>query len=400
MIGPAVAVSILVFLALVVLLLYLHRRRAASAQSSKLQKEGTQLVELQRSTSIMSSGSKLDADAETGLLGGPAAGYLVPSKGAGATAPPPDEPEPAVAAAIGAPGALADLADVSVAYVDLNFNTDDKPLGHGNFGVVFLGQWHGQQVAVKQVRASVVTSTGADKVLAEVRVMMSLNMKHHANLVHLVGVCMDHPPDLYLVVEYCPLGSLDYALHKTSSDLHKQLRALPVRRQLALDVVSGMELLHRSGILHGDLAARNVLLRHANQRIVACVSDFGLATKLKSGTLTADTSDRLVPARWTAPEILAGTAAFQRASDVWSYGVVLYELHSLGAVKEPYAGMTNAQVVEYVVQKRGVLPKPAKCPALDYGLMKQCWAFIPEQRPAMHELRRSLEVIALDTGGK
>ena len=87
------AVSILVFLALVVLLLYLHRRRAASAQSSKLQKEGTQLVELQRSTSIMSSGSKLDADAETGLLGGPAAGYLVPSKGAGATAPPPDEPE-------------------------------------------------------------------------------------------------------------------------------------------------------------------------------------------------------------------------------------------------------------------------------------------------------------------
>ena len=401
MIGPAVAVPILVLLTLVVLVLYLRRRRRATgpAPSLKLQKKAAELVELQRSASVVSNISMLEADAETGLLGGKAAGYLVPAK----------PPEPALLAdeALGpssvtaaTPDMAADIADVTIPYVDLNFNPDNKPLGQGNFGVVFLGQWHGQPVAVKQVRSSVVASTGVDKVMAEVRVMMSLNMKHHINLVHLVGVCMDCQPDLYLVVEYCPHGSLEDALLKTSGDLYKQLRALPVRRRLALDIASGMEVLHKTGILHGDLAARNVLLRKADDRIVACVSDFGLATKLKTGTLTADASDRLVPARWTAPEILSGKGGFQRASDVWSYGVVLFELHSLGAVSQPYAGMSNAEVVEFVVQKRGTLTKPTKCPAQDYSLMKQCWAYIPEQRPAMHEVRRALEVISSVDRGK
>ena len=261
--------------------------------------------------------------------------------------------------------------------------------------MVYLGRWRGQPAAVKQIGANVVGSAGMDTVLAEVRIMMRLNMRHHVNIVHLVGVCLNKHRDLYLVVEFFSLGSLDKALERTSA-LHAELCPLPVRRQLARDIASGVEVLHKegSGILHGDLAARNVLLRRVDGRILAGVADFGLATMLAGGAQSAVAAGRPVPTRWTAPEILSATSAYVRASDVWSFGVVLFELHSLGSVKEPYEGLTDAQVIELVVKKRGTLPQPPECPTQDYKLMKQCWAYIPDHRPSVDEIGRSLEVIA------
>lgn len=155
-----------------------------------------------------------------------------------------------------------------------------------------------------------------------------------------------------------------------------------------------MAYLHAEGVLHGDLAARNVLLRQQDNSIIACVADFGLATKLQANSATSSVIDRPLPVRWSAPEVLSDAGKFERASDVWAYGVVLYELHSLGAVKEPYEILkTNREVIDFVVVHHGQLPKPRECPLKDYNLMRKCWEYRADQRLSMGEVLRFLELM-------
>ena len=258
-------------------------------------------------------------------------------------------------------------------------------------------------MAVKQIRADVLSSAHQDsgQFLAEVKVMASL--RKHPNVVQLVGVCVDQPPDLYLVVEHFAVGSLHDLLYNPRQV--KQLRPLVTRHLLALDIAAGLDCLHAEGILHGDLAARNILLRQQDNRLLGCVADFGLATKLQHGATGASLASRPIPVRWSAPEVLravmqgtSSAATYQKASDMWSYGVVLYELHALGAVREPYADLaTNDDVISAVVSQRRVLPQPKECPNGAYEIMVQCWAYVPEQRPTTAEVRRLFKVVGKDS---
>ena len=412
---PAIVVPVLILLLLVALVLglWLRSRRNKRRPSATIGKLGAEISNLQPSRTnsqmeLQPKGHSLadmeagDADedaaagAVTPTVGG---GYMTPARAAGGIGAAPT-PAPAPAAAAVDAAMLArqpsvksadplDIQNFEIAYLSLNVNMDAR-LGEGAFGMVYLGRWRGSNVAVKQIRDSVLSARNRDEVLAEVRVMAGL--KHHANVAQLSGVCVDHPPDIYLVVEYFKLGSLLQALQKSP----KQFKPVEVRRQIALDVASGMDYLHSEGILHGDLAARNVLLQNKENRVWACVADFGLAIKLQAGS-TATGVARLVPLRWTAPEVLAGTHGYSKAADVWSYGVVLYELHSLGAVEQPYADIAvDADVTAYVVKSRKILPRPKDCPTEDFRIMQQSWAYNPENRPTMSSLVHQLELMHSD----
>ena len=176
-----------------------------------------------------------------------------------------------------------------------------------------------------------------------------------------------------------------------------------MRRQLQRDVAAGLVYLHSRDILHGDLAARNILLRRHDDRVTACVSDFGLANQLQQGINTMAV-ERSVPVRWSAPEVVLAHAThgqvsvYKRPSDVWSYGVILYELHSYGAlpyadIAPPNATRSNEVIIDHVVHKRGILPQPHDCPAPDYAIMVRCWTYAPEQRPTMAEVLDQLDAL-------
>ena len=157
-----------------------------------------------------------------------------------------------------------------------------------------------------------------------------------------------------------------------------------------------MVYLHSKDILHGDLAARNILLRRLDDRIQACVADFGLASQLQQGSTTMAVS-RAFPVRWSAPEVLQATGrghVYKKPSDVWALGVVFYEIHSMGTL--PYHDLkNNDEVVAYVLVQRRVLPQPKGCPNQDYSILKRCWTYTPEQRPTSSEVLGLLDLLGV-----
>ena len=396
-----IAVGATVLLTLLALLVVVLLRRRRRGRGGKPDPATYQVSETLLAPSPSASHHRLatspvtDAEVDAVELG-EASGYTVPARlGAMDSGSLPTQPVQQASV----PGTVAtyhladpDLQPFIIPYMDLNVDMMRPPLGSGSFGIVYLGKWQGTKVAVKQVRSEIVQGRGADEVIAEVKVMMKLNAKHHRNVVHLSGVCLDNPPNVYLVVEHYAKGNLFDALQNPKQ--RKEYRSIAVRRQIALDIASGMAYLHAEGVLHGDLAARNVLLRQQDNSIIACVADFGLATKLQANSATSSVIDRPLPVRWSAPEVLSDAGKFERASDVWAYGVVLYELHSLGAVKEPYEILkTNREVINFVVVHHGQLPKPRECPPKDYNLMRKCWEYRADQRLSMGEVLRFLELM-------
>ncbi|XP_016425447.1 megakaryocyte-associated tyrosine-protein kinase-like [Sinocyclocheilus rhinocerous] len=145
------------------------------------------------------------------------------------------------------------------------------------------------------------------------------------------------------------------------------------------DVCEGMEHLESKKLLHRDLAGRNILV---SEDTVAKVSDFGLA-KVSS---TATDNSKL-PVKWTAPEALKNTK-FSAQSDVWSYGVLLWEIFSYG--RQPYPKIPVSEVRERVDQGYRMEP-PDECPPDVYSIMTSCWETEPKRRPSFHKLRERLE---------
>ncbi|RXM96007.1 Megakaryocyte-associated tyrosine-protein kinase [Acipenser ruthenus] len=141
-----------------------------------------------------------------------------------------------------------------------------------------------------------------------------------------------------------------------------------------------MEYLESKKFIHRDLAARNILVSSDN---VAKVSDFGLAQVDPKSTDNAK-----LPVKWTAPEALKKDQKFSTRSDVWSYGVLLWETFSYG--RQPYPKMTLKEVKEKV-EKGYRMEAPEDCPPAVYALMRSCWENDPGKRPSFRKLREKLE---------
>ncbi|KAG8576129.1 hypothetical protein GDO81_009779 [Engystomops pustulosus] len=245
-----------------------------------------------------------------------------------------------------------------------------QTIGRGEFGDVMLGDYRGSKVAVKCIK----NDATAQAFVAEALVMTQLR---HKNLVQLLGVIVEDKSSLFIVTEFMAKGSLvDYLRSRGRSVLGGECLL-----KFSLDVSEGMEYLEANNFVHRDLAARNVLVSEDN---IAKVSDFGLT---KEASATQDTGK--LPVKWTAPEALR-EKLFSTKSDVWSFGILLWEIYSFGRV--PYPRIALKDVVPRV--ERGYkMDAPDGCPAIVYELMKQCWHLDPNQRPSFRKLREQLEHI-------
>eukprot|EP01116_Phalansterium_solitarium_P022115 TRINITY_DN7186_c0_g1_i1.p1 TRINITY_DN7186_c0_g1~~TRINITY_DN7186_c0_g1_i1.p1 ORF type:complete len:719 (+),score=273.41 TRINITY_DN7186_c0_g1_i1:160-2316(+) len=246
-------------------------------------------------------------------------------------------------------------------------------IGFGHFGEVFRGRWQSRaDVALKKIK----DRGDAERFMREAEILMNLK---HPYIVQFMGMYVSPSDDLYMVTEYMMLGSLDVLLAVNTFSAHDLV-------DMMIQAASGMEYLHSRDILHRDLACRNLLVSAGlGTNHVIKVSDFGLACEVYGNYYTS--SSKIFPVRWTAPESLE-FGRFAKASDIWSFGVTMWEVMSGGAV--PYPGMANADILA-AIRSGYRLPQPAGCPADVYNAMSLCWQSDASKRPSFKELSLQLE---------
>ncbi|KAL6050303.1 Mast/stem cell growth factor receptor [Balamuthia mandrillaris] len=249
----------------------------------------------------------------------------------------------------------------------------EEEIGKGGFGVVWRGKWRETPVAIKMFNSIMDSLALKENFQAEMNIMK--NLRPHTNVVQLFGVCMEDDHPWCLVTEYLAQGDLKHYLR--NNHLQEDYDAII---GMAIQVARGMHHLHSEGLIHRDLAARNILL--TSERSIK-VGDFGL-----SRMLDGYVSEAKVPVRWTAPEALDGKGEPTEKSDVWSYGVLIWEMVNSG--ETPYAGKTNVQVVMSVLNGE-VLSLPSSAPQILHSILRQCFQLNPKKRPSFRDIIKSLQ---------
>ncbi|XP_076841563.1 ephrin type-A receptor 3 isoform X2 [Brachyhypopomus gauderio] len=251
----------------------------------------------------------------------------------------------------------------------------DKVVGAGEFGEVCSGRLRLPSkkeicVAIKTLKVGYTEKQRRD-FLSEASIMGQFD---HPNIIRLEGV-VTHSKPVMIVTEYMENGSLDSFLR-----IHDAQFTVIQLVGMLRGIASGMKYLSDMGYVHRDLAARNILV---NSNLVCKVSDFGLSRVLEDDPEAAYTTrGGKIPIRWTAPEAIA-YRKFTSASDVWSYGIVLWEVMSYG--ERPYWEMSNQDVIK-AVDEGYRLPPPMDCPAALYQLMLDCWQKDRNNRPRFEQI--------------
>jgi len=267
---------------------------------------------------------------------------------------------------------------------------EEELLGEGGAAFVSKGEWEGKQVAIKKLKVPETASTLGfedeeeetfSNVFKEFRREISvMSGLEHPNLVNLIGVCLD---PLCIVTEFMAYGDLYNFLQDTSRDLD-----LALRLKIAIDIASGMLFLHsaKPPIIHRDLKSPNVLMAaiSVNAPVVAKVADFGL-----SGAMQTVSIKSVANPIWLAPEIMIG-GEFTEAADVYSYGVILWEiLHR----KQPWEDIRFINEIEQKVKKGERPPILGECPPAYAELVSLCWTQDPTKRPPFKEIFERLVAI-------
>ncbi|XP_078587764.1 uncharacterized protein LOC144868910 [Branchiostoma floridae x Branchiostoma japonicum] len=272
---------------------------------------------------------------------------------------------------------------------------EKEPIGKGAFGLVFRAIAVGLDknplpvtVAVKTLPEHPTNEQRQD-FLDEIQTILDIGP--HPNVLGMRGCCTMSDP-LYLVVEYMPYGDLLHflwecrqpAAHKEDPIYQFQEKGV---YQVARQVARGMEYLAQKRFIHGDLAARNVLV---GDGLVVKISDFGLSSDIYHRGYMRENVGRKIPLKWVSPERIYGGGRCTIKSDVWSFGVLLYELVTLGGV--PYPGMTMRQIMDKL--KNGYrMERPDDCSILLYDVMKRCWKWKPVERPSFSDLFNEFDSI-------
>jgi hypothetical protein len=260
------------------------------------------------------------------------------------------------------------------------FNADELKLGAvlgvGAFGIVRRAEWGEATVAVKQIKKS--TLGGTDKAVAdfEAEIGRMAALEPHESVVQLFGVVELRNGDVGAVMEFCAHGALADALYGDKARVMSEAQMW----RIAGGAARGLVHLHAHKIVHRDIAARNVLLAGDELQPVAKLSDFGMARDVSESMYSdaeQQTKASIGPVRWMAPEQLE-RLAYSKASDVFAFGVLLYEIF---ARSQPWPGVANVNVITSVVAGRR-MEVSRGVPAQMRELMAHCWAHEPTERPS------------------
>ncbi|KAI5100042.1 muscle, skeletal receptor tyrosine-protein kinase isoform 1 precursor [Silurus meridionalis] len=280
-----------------------------------------------------------------------------------------------------------------------------RDIGEGAFGRVFQARAPGllphepfTMVAVKMLKEEASADMQND-FQREAALMAEFD---HPNIVRLLGVCAVGKP-LCLMFEYMAHGDLNEYLRRRSPVQQRPLSQgsltwpssqlsepdpcpLSCLDQLSVSkqVTAGMAYLSELKFVHRDLATRNCLV---GGNLVVKIADFGLSRNIYAADYYKANENDAIPIRWMPPESIFYNR-YTTESDVWAYGVVLWEIFSHGM--QPYYGMAHEEVI-YYVRDGHVLPCPEQCPLELYNLMRLCWSTHPSDRPSFASIHRILE---------
>uniref|UniRef100_A0A8D3CFY3 Fibroblast growth factor receptor n=1 Tax=Scophthalmus maximus TaxID=52904 RepID=A0A8D3CFY3_SCOMX len=274
-----------------------------------------------------------------------------------------------------------------------------KPLGEGCFGQVVLAEAVGldknkptrlNKVAVKMLKADA-TEKDLSDLISEMEMMKMIGK--HKNIINLLGACTQDGP-LYVVVEYASQGNLreflrarrPAGLEYWSDTRLTPLDSLEIRELVsaAYQVARGMAYLASKKCIHRDLAARNVLVTEDN---VMKIADFGLARDVHHIDYYKKTTNGRLPVKWMAPEALFDRI-YTHQSDVWSFGVLLWEIFTLGG--SPYPGVPVEELFK-LLKEGHRMEKPPACTQELYLMMRDCWNAVPSRRPTFQQLVEDLD---------
>ncbi|KAA3673485.1 insulin-like growth factor 1 receptor [Paragonimus westermani] len=300
---------------------------------------------------------------------------------------------------------------------DLKLNWN-HPLGQGSFGMVFSGvltrfttpaaielfdrrvdtvrsSWFGERAKVSRVDVAVkIMNTGSSvddvrEFLSEAAFMKSFPCPHAVRMLGIVcpNFSWTEPPAL--VMELMSLGDLaSYLRQRLSNDAFAEASVHPqFAYNWSAQIADGMVYLADQQLIHRDLAARNCLV---DSSLTVKIADFGLARFLDGSEYYRKYGQARLPIRWMSPEALS-SAYFTLKSDVWSYGVVLWEIVTYAAL--PYSGLSHEQVIQHVINggQLDLSDWPSQLPTTLLSIMKQCWHFHAEDRPSFASILQNLE---------
>ncbi|NXM31792.1 INSR protein, partial [Oxyruncus cristatus] len=265
-----------------------------------------------------------------------------------------------------------------------------RELGQGSFGMVYEGIAKDivkgepeTRVAVKTVNESASLRERIE-FLNEASVMKGFSCHH---VVRLLGVVSKGQPTL-VVMELMAHGDLKSYLRCLRPEAENNPgRPPPMLRemiQMAAEIADGMAYLNAKKFVHRDLAARNCMVA---EDFTVKIGDFGMTRDIYETDYYRKGGKGLLPVRWMAPESLKD-GVFTTYSDVWSFGVVLWEISSLA--EQPYQGLSNEQVLKFVMDG-GYLDQPDNCPERLHSLMQMCWQYNPKMRPTFIEIIEMLK---------
>ncbi|XP_075063145.1 fibroblast growth factor receptor 1 isoform X5 [Mixophyes fleayi] len=281
-----------------------------------------------------------------------------------------------------------------------------KPLGEGCFGQVVMAEAIGldkekpnrvTKVAVKMLKSDASEKDLSD-LISEMEMMKMIGK--HKNIINLLGACTQDGP-LYVIVEYASKGNLrEYLRARRPPGMEYCYNPIIAPDELlcfkdlvscAYQVARGMEYLASKKCIHRDLAARNVLVTEDN---IMKIADFGLARDIHHIDYYKKTTNGRLPVKWMAPEALFDRI-YTHQSDVWSFGVLLWEIFTLGG--SPYPGVPMEELFK-LLKEGHRMDKPTNCTNELYMMMRDCWHAVPCQRPTFIQLVEDLDrIVALSS---
>ncbi|XP_071156378.1 uncharacterized protein [Mytilus edulis] len=267
----------------------------------------------------------------------------------------------------------------------------ESELTRGRFAIIYLAQYYTHQEAKTVIAKSLKDDQNEENV---VKMRAKINfyatkVGHHKNILDFIGSVEDDVRGPMMILEYCSKGVLKEFLESARSNITVELEERLFR--MAFGICNGMDYLASNKVVHRRLAARNVLLNDLHE---PKLTGFGPDPDANQDE-DAKNAER-VPVKWMAPECMKTTAYANELSDVWSYGIVMWEIFSLG--ETPYPGVQSRDVPGMV--KRGYkMKKPEHCDDVFYKIMLKCWHYDPRKRAGFSQIKEELNNLFTEAPG-